>query len=242
MVSLQAKFDKEREAWPTCAIENANMRLASICGMRVSRTRIIRLTGGREVLLVERFDRTGDARVPFVSAMTMLGKYGESPHGTYAGIAGVVRKFSPSSTIREDLRELYMRMTFNALCNNSDDHLRNHGFLHAGNGQWRLSPAYDVVPQPVDEGAARMLHLAAGKSGRAATVENLLSSCHAYGLESGEAEKIVSEMRATIYHEWENVFAEQGVPRRHFDELHKCFSLSDISASVPMAEESRLCP
>ncbi|MCB6314037.1 HipA domain-containing protein, partial [Gordonibacter pamelaeae] len=70
-------------------------------------------------------------RLPFVSAMTLIGAAGPEAHAAYAAIVTAMRRdFYSAEATRSDIRELYQRMVFNALCNNSDDHLRNHGFLH----------------------------------------------------------------------------------------------------------------
>ena len=201
-----AKFSKEREAWPTCRIEHANMLLAAKCGINVPETRRITVLGNRDILLVERFDRQihngALHRLPFVSA----------------------------EATRSDIRELYRRMVFNALCNNSDDHLRNHGFLHVadqnGRSGWRLSPAYDVVPQPVMDNAPRTLHLNVGPEGRSTAMSNVLAAARHFGLAPDEAQMIVEEIRGTIRQNWESLLLSAGVPQRNLAEVRNCYALA----------------
>src|SRR4029079_12282658 len=94
-----------------------------------------------------RFDRRDDARVPFLSAMSMLGAGDKEAH-SYLEIAEALRRHR--GTPKQDLAQLWRRIVFNVLISNTDDHLRNHGFLYEGQAGWRLSPAYDMNPIPVD--------------------------------------------------------------------------------------------
>lgn len=89
------------------------------------------------VALIQRFDRRGVARIPYISARTALGKTGVEL-GSYTEIVDFMRSYSPDPS--GDFRELYRRLIFTILVSNKDDHLKNHGFLYVGAGQWRLSP------------------------------------------------------------------------------------------------------
>jgi serine/threonine-protein kinase HipA len=230
-----AKFSKEREAWPTCRIEHATMALATLCGITVAATKRITVLGNRDILLVERFDRKRLAdtvhRIPFVSAMTLIGAAKPDSPATYADIATSMRRdFYSAPATHHDMRELYRRMAFNALCNNSDDHLRNHGFLlqPASNGRsgWALSPAYGVVPQPVMDDSPRSLHLGIGPEGRKATLSNLLAAGRHFGIQSAEAQAIIDELKGTITQHWEDIFLDAGVPQSNLPDLRNCFALA----------------
>ena len=230
-----AKFSKEREAWPTCRIEHASMLLAEKCGINVPETKRITILGNRDILLVERFDRqilTGSLhRLPFVSAMTLIGAAGPEALAGYADIVTAMRRdFYSAGATRNDIHELYRRMLFNVFCNNSDDHLRNHGFLHLtdqnGRSGWRLSPAYDVVPQPVMDDAPRALHLSVGPDGRRATVGNALAAARHFGLAPDEAQIIADEIRGTIRQNWEALHLSAGVPQRNLAEVRNCYALA----------------
>ena len=191
--------------------------------------------GNRDILLVERFDRRRSEnsvqRIPFVSAMTLTGAARPESPANYADIAtGMRRDFYAAAATQQDLRELYRRMVYNAMCNNSDDHLRNHGFLllSAPNGRsgWSLSPAYDVVPQPVMDDSPRVLHLGIGPEGRRATISNLLAAGRHFGLQPAEAQAHVDEIKGIIRQNWEDVFLAAGVPQRSMQDLQNCFALA----------------
>ena len=130
-------------------VEHALLRLARECGLNAADSRIERI-GDRDVLLVRRFDRewtgTGYHRHRMASALTLL-RADDTPtdrgRWSYLALTGELRRASASP--REDLRELFARMCFNAAVSNLDDHPRNHALL-AGARDWRLSPAYDLTP------------------------------------------------------------------------------------------------
>jgi len=223
-----AKFDRKREAWPTCKIEHANMMLAGMCGIRVPKTKLVSVLD-REILLVERFDRElqdgAMHRIPFISAVTIQGMTQKEAEegGSYLKIADSMRRYCEVGTLRQDLEELFRRVVFNVICNNSDDHLRNHGFLYSDTG-WRLSPAYDVVPQP-DMGPeeVRMLHLTVGPQGRLAKIENAIAACSSFGLNTEEATHVALDVQNEFRANWGQVFGKAGVPERIMTELYESF-------------------
>ena len=99
------------------------------------------------MLLLRRFDRTDGCRVPFLSAMSMLGA-DDNELRSYLEIVDALRQYGAEPAT--DIRGLWRRIVFNVLISNTDDHLRNHGFLYQRGRGWRLSPAYDLNPVPVD--------------------------------------------------------------------------------------------
>ena len=101
----------------------------------------------KPVLLLRRFDREGSARVPFLSAMSMLDAR-DNEARSYLEFVDVLRQHGAAP--KEDMRALWRRIVFSILISNTDDHLRNHGFLWTGSAGWRLSPAYDLNPVPTD--------------------------------------------------------------------------------------------
>ncbi len=113
------------------------LTLANRAGVNAARGRL-ETAAGRPVALIRRFDRDGDKRIPFLSAMSLLG-LNDGDAATYTDIAEYIRMYS--SAPNEDLRELWRRVVFGVKIGNLDDHLRNHGFLHDGDGKWRLSRA-----------------------------------------------------------------------------------------------------
>jgi serine/threonine-protein kinase HipA len=143
-----AKFSMSTDIYNVAKAEYVAMRLASLAGLNVSRVRM-ETALGKDVLLVERFDRErlkgGWTRKAFVSALTMF-EFDEmmARHASYELLAQIVRLRFQNP--RDDLRELFGRLTFNILCGNTDDHARNHAAFWDGKNL-RLTPAYDVCPQ-----------------------------------------------------------------------------------------------
>lgn len=141
-----AKFPSEKDQYDVIGWEAVALSLATKAGLRVTKWRLEDVAG-RRVLLVERFDREKAERVPFLSAMSLLGAVDGETY-SYPEIADALRRHGAAVT--EDLPELWRRLVFNTLTSNLDDHLRNHAVLYAGPRGWRLSPAYDLNPVPAD--------------------------------------------------------------------------------------------
>ena len=120
----------------------------------MSESRIVKLSGAYNTFLTKRFDRILNERIHFASAMTMTGNYEEAirdKNASYLEIAEFI-KYSGAENM-EDLHQLWRRVVFNISISNTDDHLRNHGFLLSNKG-WRLSPAYDINPSIDKDGLA----------------------------------------------------------------------------------------
>ncbi len=112
-----------------------------------------------------------------------------------------------------------MRMVFNAMVTNNDDHPRNHALLRTPAG-WRLSPAYDIVPAPLVSQERRDLALEAGRFGRVASLYNLLSDCGAFGLSASEAQALVERMLGVV-NGWREFFARCHVDARSIEMLEQ---------------------
>ena len=142
-----AKFPSKKDLENTELIEHFSHQLAAKAGINVAKTRTIKISKDRDLLLSERFDRTKDGkRIHFASAMSLLGLDDGAGSNTGNGYLDIVDFILRGCTdVRQNLRELYRRVAFNILFGNSDDHFRNHGFLLTPKG-WTLSPAYDINP------------------------------------------------------------------------------------------------
>ncbi|WP_342343358.1 type II toxin-antitoxin system HipA family toxin [Microbacterium sp. CFBP 8794] len=138
-----AKFPHASDEWDVMAWEGTALDLLESAGIRTPDRRLMKI-GNRSVLVLRRFDRAPGTRIGYISALTAVGA-NDGEHRDYAEIAEATRDLSDSP--RAELRELFSRVVANVALGNTDDHLRNHGFL-AERSTWTLSPAFDVNPQP----------------------------------------------------------------------------------------------
>ena len=222
-----AKFGRADDRSPMCRIEFVTMKLAEQVGIAVPPVRLEKALG-QDIYLIERFDRVpndlGYRRLPFISGLTILGAHeSESSRQSYRGLADQLRRFGSEPT--EDLKQLWRRMVFNILCNNNDDHLRNHGFLWDGRG-WRLSPGYDIVSFP-QVGTERDLAIGVGRNGRRATIENALTDVASFGLSQSEGISIAQMMQGTVRANWEKLCVSNGFTALEIERLRNCFLACD---------------
>jgi serine/threonine-protein kinase HipA len=223
-----AKFPSKGDGFDVPVVERACLELARECGLDVPETDVVTLPDGRNVMLIERFDRThlpsGEfARKHCVSALTMLGKVEqESLASSYGEIAHAISVHGADGYVHKDRMELYARIAFNILVSNDDDHLRNHAFVWEPQGKaWRLSPLYDVVPHP-QVAQERRLHLSVGPQGRAATLTNLLEAHGEFGLLKPAAAQVIDRVAGRV-REWRNTFEAWGVPKSQMDLVATAF-------------------
>ncbi|MBF0305542.1 MAG: type II toxin-antitoxin system HipA family toxin [Alphaproteobacteria bacterium] len=201
-----AKFRRKADAIDVVRAEHATMTLAAAAGLRVADTEVVSLGANREALLVRRFDRCLDDRRPYLSALSLTGRAETDVGGGYPEIADAMRPHQVGSG-RADLVELYRRMVFNVAIGNTDDHLKNHGFLRAEGG-WTLSPAFDVVPT-VDGDDFQAISV--GRMGTTPSRANLLSECGRFGLGAEDASAITARI-LEVTARWREHFAACGVP------------------------------
>ncbi len=210
-----AKFSRLQDRWNDPRVEHALLLLARECGIRTAPSRMER-AGDRDVLLVRRFDRerSGDGagwhRHRMASALTLL-RTDDSPTGrerwSYLALADEVRR--ASARPRDDLRELFTRMCFNAAVSNSDDHPRNHAILARGRS-WRLAPAYDLTPAPAHS-LERDLSMICGPKGRRARKDNLVAGAGRFMMSREDAEAIFAEVVQTVRARWLGAMCRAGV-------------------------------
>jgi serine/threonine-protein kinase HipA len=147
-----AKFPHRNEEFDVELWEATALTLAEKAGIFVPAWRVENIAD-KPVLLLGRFDRIGQQPIPCLSAMSLLGAKDHQPR-SYLEIADSLRQFGASPDA--DTQQLWRRIVFNVLISNTDDHLRNHGFSYEGAAGWRLAPASDLNPVPV-ETKSRML-------------------------------------------------------------------------------------
>lgn len=221
-----AKFSRPDDRWNYPRVEHAMLRLARECGIEVAESRV-ETVAGKNVLLIRRFDRQktarGYTRARMISGLTVL-RADESPQTrtrwSYVVLAEELRRVVLRP--KEDARELFRRMCFNALISNLDDHPRNHAFV-AFDKNWRLSPAYDLTPSPVVSQDRRDLALECGDQGRFANEGNLLSQCARFLLEKDEARGIVLGMQGQIEKTWYSTVRASGVSENDAEAIRGAF-------------------
>lgn len=194
----------EGEALDMPLIEHAAMTLASRCAIHAAPTRALELTAGHAVA-VRRFDRAPRHRSHAISAFVALRAVGEELG--YPQLAQLLRRHAPAGDIRPQQQELFRRMVFNILMDNTDDHEKNHGLLRNSEGNYTLAPAFDVVPSAQGLGYQGML---VGSDGAASSLDNAMSQSTAFGMKKKAAQELIREVAIGI-DGWKDHFKASGV-------------------------------
>jgi serine/threonine-protein kinase HipA len=214
-----AKFPSRSDTKNTGAWEMVLHRMAVACKITVPETRLLQLTGKNHTYLSRRFDRNIEGqRIHFASAMTLLGHNdGDDFHGgtSYLEMVEFISRFSPESTA--DLEQLWRRILFNVLVSNTDDHLRNHGFILTPFG-WRLSPAYDMNPNESGTG----LKLNISENDNALDPDLVMQVAPFFKLSESNANKIRLEM-TTMVGRWSEVAKNLGISNQEREIMKAAF-------------------
>ena len=215
-----AKFPSKKDEADIGAWEMTAHELAVRCGIKVPDAMIMKLSSYGSTFLSKRFDRDGDNRIHFASAMTMLGQTDDCDEDiSYVDIAGVIEEVCVHPT--DDLRELWKRMVFNILISNTDDHLRNHGFLLSGSG-WELSPGYDINPS-IDKNELSLSIL----NSHARDVSEAIDAAAFFRLSKDEARSIINDMQKIISKNWRREAARFGISRPEQERMAGAFQEGD---------------
>jgi serine/threonine-protein kinase HipA len=201
--SLIAKFSAANDPYPVVKGEFVAMTLARRAGLAVAKTELVSVVG-RDVLLVERFDRPGGGkRRPVVSALTLLGLDAMmARYASYAELADLMlERFADALP---DLRELFSRMTFNILVGNTDDHARNHAAFWDGS-RLSLTPAYDICPQLRSGGEASQAMAVRHDGFRLSQVAACIEAAPSFRIEEADAREIVDRQIESIESNWADV-------------------------------------
>ncbi len=217
-----AKFPQHGDVIPVSLWEAVALKLAAQAGIPTPEWRIEKIAD-RDVLLLRRFDRRGNARIPFLSAMSLLNAADNEPH-SYMEIADALRQYGAKAD--EDCAQLWRRIVFSILISNSDDHLRNHGFLYEANG-WRLSPAYDMNPVPVDI-KPRILSTAIDEEDGTASLDLAFAVAPHFGVKPEKAKQIVREVGAAVAR-WREAAAATGLSSNEIDRMASAFEHDDAA-------------
>jgi serine/threonine-protein kinase HipA len=217
-----AKFPSAKDRYDVGAWELVVARLAARCGLRVPISNARTFASTEHTFLVRRFDRrTSGARIHFASAMTLTGNQdgaGASTGASYLDIAEII--MSQGAAPREDLIELWSRIVFNVMVSNTDDHLRNHGFLLTPNAGWRLSGAYDMNPVPGSSG----LCLNIDESDNALDFDLVRSVAPYFRISDAQATAIINRI-ADVVRDWSEEADSLGIKRDEQDDMADAFTM-----------------
>ena len=212
-----AKFPQKTDEMNAVLWEAVALELAKKAGITVPVWRV-ESVAKKSVLVLRRFDRKGATRIPFLSAMSMLGAADHEQH-SYLEIADAIRQCGAAPI--EDLAQLWRRIVFNVMIANTDDHLRNHAFLYEGNQGWRLSPAYDMNPTP-REFKPRVLTTLIDTQDGTASIDLAMSVCRYFNLTVEQGQTIIAEVAKAVS-KWRNVAAKLGLRQAEMDRMASAF-------------------
>ena len=213
-----AKFPSRNDTIDKAAWEFLAYRMATRAGIRMTSSGISKITGKHNTFLTQRFDRNKKERIHFASAMTMTGNSEENMRdnkASYLEIAEFI-KFSGASN-EEDLYQLWKRIVFNISISNTDDHLRNHGFVLSDKG-WRLSPAFDVNPSVDKHGLA----LNIDTDNNALDFDLARSVGEFFMLDRAAMDKIHYEVKFVVS-DWKKYANSIGIPKTEQDRMAPAF-------------------
>ena len=213
-----AKFPKKDDTGNVVLWEGVALTLAKEAGINTPEWSIKEILG-KHVLIIKRFDRVKNKRIPFVSAMTMLSATDGDKNYSYQDIADVIRQ--NSSNPKVDMEELWKRIVFSVLISNTDDHLRNHGFLRLDNKGWRLSPVYDINPCLDNIG---VLSTMIAQDDSSATLENALSIAEYLEITEEKANQIVEQIKASVI-QWKQVAKRLGLSQAEINKMEPAFKI-----------------
>ncbi|MDB5072649.1 MAG: HipA protein [Candidatus Eremiobacteraeota bacterium] len=219
-----AKFPSVKDHYDVGAWESVLQQLADRSGLRVPVSNARKFASAEHTFLARRFDRSeSGTRIHFASAMTLTGRNDgddASAGASYLEIAEVLA--SHGATPREDLIELWSRIVFSVMVSNTDDHLRNHGFLLTPGSGWRLSPAYDMNPAARSTGLA----LNIDETDNALDLDLVRSVAPYFRIKARQASEIISRI-ADAVRNWRDVASALGIKRSEQDEMADAFLTRD---------------
>jgi serine/threonine-protein kinase HipA len=212
------------DEWDVIRWEGVALALARRAGINVPDA-ATHMVNGKAILIVDRFDREGDLRIGYVSALTML-EATDGDAGSYLDIADAIERHAP--TAGTDLRELWRRIAFSILVSNTDDHLRNHGFLRTSSAGWTLSPAFDLNPDPA--AGPKLLSTAIDYEDHAASIERLMTVAEHFRLTQADAVGVLREVVDSTKG-WRRTARELGLGAAAVEQMAPAFEHAQAAAA-----------
>ncbi len=219
-----AKFPAADDDYNVAAWEKVVHDLALDCGITVPESKLMQIGDGYHTFLVKRFDRNGENRRFFTSAMTMLNHI-DTDDASYLELAEFLVTFGDPESLQTDLKELFIRVVFNIATANRDDHLRNHGFIRTPAG-WKLAPAFDMNPSFKKEEHA----LALDFDYHQPDMDIVLETAGYYRLDKKQAKKIIQKI-CDIIAGWERRAQQYGLSRQECLDAEHLFECKPVKLS-----------
>ncbi len=214
-----AKFPSRHDQYDSGAWEQVTHELAKMCWLNVPGSRLERFSNNGSTFLVKRFDRQAGRRIHFSSALALLGKKdGESSGSSYLELVQFLTSHGVS--VRSDLKELWRRIVFSMAVSNTDDHLRNHGFLLTPNG-WRLSPMFDVNPNPKGD----FLSLDVTPNDSRIDPDLAIAAASYFGLKKDEAAEEANQILSIVGRNWRPIAESYGISKDSQEAMAPAFSI-----------------
>ncbi len=213
-----AKFPSVSDAKNIGGWEIVVHKLAVRCGLNIAEAKVEKFANQYHTFMVKRFDRNKSERIHFASAMTMLGyRDNRDSHtgASYLELADFI--ITNGARVKEDLEELWRRIVFSISVSNTDDHLRNHGFILTENG-WILSPAYDINPNEMGTG----LSLNISDNDNSLEYDLALEVAEYFRLKKGKAEEIMNNIKSKV-NEWKNIADKYAISKSEQTMMEKAF-------------------
>ncbi|GAA5225122.1 type II toxin-antitoxin system HipA family toxin [Membranihabitans marinus] len=215
-----AKFPSKNDQQDMGAWEMLAYRLAIQSGIEMAPSRIQKFSHHQNTFLTQRFDRKIDGtRIHFASAMTLLGYTDGTDYQDGVSYLELVEFLMRNGAdVDNDLKKLWERIAFNVCISNTDDHLRNHGFLLTNSG-WILSPAYDINPTPNSNG----LKLNISENDNALDLDLVREVAPYFRLKENEANVIIKTIEQNVS-QWQQIAIDIGIPRNEIELMENAFN------------------
>lgn len=217
-----AKFPSKHDDIDVGAWEMVVHDLAAACGLDVPEAKLEHFSKIGSTFLTKRFDRKGEKRIHFASAMTLLGKNdgaGAADGSSYLDMVSLLRKYG--AVPQKDMLELWKRIVFSMAVSNTDDHLRNHGFILTDEG-WHLSPLYDVNPNADGD----VLALNVDENNNLIDFELAMSAAPMFGVTKNQADKQLNEIKDVVESNWRIFAKKYGLGRSEIEGMSPAFDMT----------------